>query len=173
MSSPRRPRIHPYLRPELRERLAKYCAATRTTESAVVAESLDQFLTGTSDLSLFLRRFDRLSSRQDRTLSSLELLSQAFATFLRMWLAHTPRIPAELRSQAQASADARYRMFMERLSEQVSGGKRFIDDLPQEPIADNEELEAIARRASDEVAAAVRTPPPNGSDEGGGSKPAR
>jgi hypothetical protein len=106
-----------------------------------------------------------------RLLSSHELLSQAFATFLRMWLAHTPRIPAELRRQAQASADARYRLFMQRLSEQVSGGKRFIDDLPQEPIADNEELEAIARRASDEIAAAARRPPPDGSDEAGGSKP--
>jgi hypothetical protein len=172
MTSARRPRIYPYLHPELRERLAKYCAVTRVTESAVVAESLDQHLAGTSDLSLLLRRLDRLSSQQDRLLSRLELLSLAFATFLRMWLAYTPRIPAELRSQAQASAEVRYGKFMERVAEQFTGGKTFIDDLPQERIGDDQELADVARRTTEELAAASR-PPRDSSDESAGSNPSK
>jgi len=140
-TSPRAQRIYPYLRPELRERLAKVCAATRTTESAVVSEALQKHLDGTNDLALTLRRLDRLSIAIDRVLWSLEILSQAFAMFVRVWFAHTPRIPAEARSHARAHADARYRQFMDRLGDQVSGGKRFVDDIPQERIADDEELE--------------------------------
>jgi hypothetical protein len=152
MMSARRPRIYPYLHPELRERLAKYCAVTNTTESAVVAEALDKFLLGETDHALFLRRLDRLSLGQDRILWGLEVLSQALALLFRMWFAHTPRIPRDARSQARASADVRYRKLMDRLSAQLAGGKRFLDDLPQERIADDDELGAIRHRASDELA---------------------
>jgi hypothetical protein len=151
-TSPRAERIYPYIRPQLRERLAKVCAATRTTESAVVSEALQKHLDGTSDLALTLRRLDRLTRSLDRVLWSLEVVSQAFATFVRVWFAHTPRIAREARSHARAQADARYRQFMERLSEQLSGGKRFVDDLPQERIADDEELDDIRRGVSGESA---------------------
>jgi len=144
-TSRRAQRIYPYLRPELRERLAKLCAATRTTESAIVSAALQQYLDGTSDLALTLRRLDRLSVAIDRVLWSLEILSQAFAMFVRVWFAHTPRIPAEARSHARAHADVRYRQFMDRVGEQVSGGKRFVDDIPQERIVDDDELEGVSR----------------------------
>ena len=95
---------------------------------------------GTNDLALTLRRLDRLSIAIDRVLWSLDILSQAFAMFVRVWFAHTPRIPVEALSRARAHADVRYRQFMDRLGDQVSGGKRFVDDIPQERTADGDEL---------------------------------
>jgi hypothetical protein len=164
--SARRPRIYPYLHPELRERLAKYCAVTNTTESAVVAEALDQFLLGTTDHALFLRRLDGLSLGQDRILWGLEVLSQALALFLRVWLAHTPRMAKDARSRARASADARYRKLMGRLSEQLADGRRFSDDLPQQTIAEDDELAVIDRQAAYELAALdPDTPDDAGDDE--------
>jgi hypothetical protein len=119
----------------------------------VVAEALDRFLIGATDQALFLRRLDRLSVGQNRVLWGLEVLSQAFALFVRVWLAHTPRIPRDARRLAQASADARYRKLMDRLAEQLADSRRFADDLPRQPVADDDELGTIGRRASDELTA--------------------
>jgi predicted DNA-binding protein len=137
-------RIYPYLAPQLRERLTKHCAANQTTESAVVREALDQYFGGTGDFALVLRRLDRISRGIERAHRDLEILSQAFAMFVRLWFAHTPRLPREARPAAQSSAEARYRQFLDRVAERIASGKRFVDDLPQERIADDDELTAIA-----------------------------
>jgi hypothetical protein len=162
MKTARRARIHPYLRPELRDQLAKYCAATRTTESAVVADALERHFDGTSDFALFLRRLDRLSRGVERLERDQEIQHQAFALFVRLWLAHTPRIPGDARGAAIASAEARYRKYLDRLAENLGGGKRFVDDLPQEKIADDDELAAISRHAAEETAAGAAAPPSRG-----------
>jgi hypothetical protein len=66
-------RIHPYLGPDLRARLAKHCLATQTSESAVVRAALEQYLDGTGDFALFLRRLDRNARAHERTLRDLPL----------------------------------------------------------------------------------------------------
>ena len=153
-------RIYPYLAPQLRERLTKHCAADHTTESAVVREALDQYFGGgTSDFALVLRRLDRLSRALERVHRDVEILSQAFAMFVRLWFAHTPRLPREARPAAKASAEARYRQFLDHVAERVASGKRFVDDLPQERIADDDELAAIAE-------ASGKPPAPPGSGPG-------
>lgn len=147
-TTPARPeRIHPYLGPDLRARLAKHCLATQTSESAVVRAALEQYLDGTGDFALFLRRLDRNARAHERTLRDLELLSQTVAMFVRLWLAHTPRLPLDARPAAQASAESRYKQFLDRVAERVASGKRFVDDLPQERIADDGELASIAQAA--------------------------
>jgi hypothetical protein len=73
-----------------------------------------------------------------------ELLAQSFGLFVRLWLAHTPRLPREDHGAAQASAEARYKQFLDHVAERFTSGKRFVDDLPQERIADDEELAEAA-----------------------------
>jgi hypothetical protein len=41
-----------------------------------------------------------------------------------------------------------YRQFIEHLAAQFAGGKRFLDDLPRESLADDAELEALAAPSS-------------------------
>jgi hypothetical protein len=64
--------------------------------------------------------------------------------FLRIWFAHTLPLPKEARHAASQSGEQRYRLLLERVGEQFTEGKRFIDDLP--PLA--RELEREAARAA-------------------------
>ena len=114
--------------------------------------ALEQHIAGTGDFALFLRRLDRIARAQERTLRDLELLSQALSMFVRLWLAHTPRLPRDARPAAQASAESRFKQFLDRVAERFASGKRFVDDLPQERIADDDELAAIAQSAEADLA---------------------
>ncbi len=139
-----RVRLLPYVEAPLADRLRTFCAATAATESAVVAGALRQYLDGTSDATLLLRRMDRLGRAAARHQRDLELLSEAFAVFVRLWFAHTPTIPEDGKRSARASAESRYRQFIEHVAEHFSGGRRFLDDLPHDSIGDESELSAVA-----------------------------
>jgi len=149
-----RVRVHARVAREVAERLVGYCRATRTTERAVVEAALRQYLDNANDMALLLRRHDRLGRAHDRTHRDLEILSQAFATFVRLWLSHTPPVPKDARKAAQTSGEARYRQFTNYVAEQFAAGKRFIDDLPQERIADDRELASVAATRSEPTAPA-------------------
>ena len=93
-------------------------------ERAHQSASVSQYLDGASDISLLLRRLDRLGRALERIHQDLELLCESFAVFVRLWFAHTPNIPEDGRRAARASAESRYKQFVEHVSEQYSGGRR-------------------------------------------------
>ncbi|MGA3124855.1 MAG: hypothetical protein ABSF69_29260 [Polyangiaceae bacterium] len=124
-----RVRLQPYVEGALAERLEQFCAAADATESAVVVAAIRQYLDGTSDATLYLRRLDRLGRALARSQRDVELLSEAFAVFVRVWFAHTPVVPESGKKSARAGAEIRYRQFVEHVAEQFSGGRRFLDDL--------------------------------------------
>ena len=129
------------------QRLEAYCAAQRLTEGAVVQAALGQYLDGTGDATLVLRRLDRVGRACARVQRDLDLLSEAFGTWLRVWFAHTPQIPEDARASARSSAQARFNQFVTHVAEQFSGGHRFVDDLPRECVGDEEELGGVQRQS--------------------------
>jgi hypothetical protein len=139
-----RVRLLPYVPEELAERLANVCSASGVTESAFVEGALRQCLDGTSDKALLLRRLDRLGRAVARDHRDLELLSEAFAVFVRMWFAHAPRVREEAKRDARELAETRYKQFVQHVAQEFSGGRRFLDDLPRESIASDAELDSIA-----------------------------
>ena len=143
-----RVRLLPYVDPALAQRVDQFCAAADVTVSAVVAAAIQQYLDGTSDATLVLRRLDRLGRAVARNQRDVELLSEAFAVFVRLWFAHTPAIPEAAKGSVRASAESRYRRFVEHVAEQFSGGHRFLDDLPHEAIGDEGELAAVAESSA-------------------------
>jgi predicted transcriptional regulator len=145
-----RVRLLPYVDAELAQRLEQFCAASNATASAVVGAALRQYLDGASDAALFLRRLDRLGRAIARGQRDLELLSEAFAVFVRVWFAHTPMVPASEKKSARESAESRYRQFTNHIGEQFSGGHRFLDDLPSESIGEDRELSAVAKATAAE-----------------------
>jgi hypothetical protein len=60
-----------------------------------------------------------------------------------------PAIPEDQRRAARASAESRYKQFVEHVVQQFSGGQRFIDNLPHESIADESELTMVAKTVAD------------------------
>jgi hypothetical protein len=64
----------------------------------------------------------------ERVHRDLELFCEGFAVFVRLWFAHTPSIPEDGKGAARATAERRYRPFVEHVAEPYSGGRRLLDD---------------------------------------------
>jgi hypothetical protein len=140
---PRRIRLHPYVEAGLAKRLSEYSSAIGATESAVVQAAVREYLDQTSDAALVLRRLDRLGRAVAHIQRDLELLSGAFGIWLKLWFARNPSAP----EGAMASAESRYRQFVDYLGKQFSAGHRFIDDLPREVMGEEVELANIAAQS--------------------------
>jgi predicted DNA-binding protein len=142
-----RARLLPRVPAELAERLSQVCASTNATETAVIEAALRKHLDGTSDRTLLFRRLDRLDRAHERSRRDVELLAEAFAVYVQLWLAHAPTLTEDERKAARKVAEGRYGQFVEHINKQFSGGHRFLDDLPREVIANDAELDAIAAKA--------------------------
>jgi hypothetical protein len=146
----KRVRVQAYVEPELARRLVQRRMTMGASESGIVRSSLVQYLDGSSDMELLLRRLDRLGRADERLQRDLELLSESFGAFLRTWFAHTPALPEDAKGFARATAERRYRQLIEHVGQRFSGGRRFLDDLPHESIADPAELDAVRSEVSAE-----------------------
>jgi hypothetical protein len=154
-----RVRLQPYVDAPLAKQLAAYSAATGKTTSFVVQAALRQYLDRTDDKMLLLGRINRLGWAWERTQRDLELFMEGFAIYVKLWFAHTPCIADNAKDSARRTAESRFAQFQEYLVEQFQGGRRFVDDLPREIIADEAEL---SRMASDAPAASADGEAPSG-----------
>jgi hypothetical protein len=141
-------RVWTHLSATLRDRLSSFCAASNLTERAVFEAAIEQYISGTSDMTLVLRRIDRLYRAADRVHEDVELLSAAFAVFVQLWFAHTPSLREELKPAAREEAESRYQQFKDYVTQEFAGGRRLLDDLPREAIADDAELVTMATKSS-------------------------
>lgn len=141
-------RLWTQLSAPLRERLASYCGASKLTERAVFEAALEQHLNGAQDMTLVLKRLDRLGRADDRMQREVELLSAAFAVFVRLWFAHHPSLREDKKPAAREDAESRYQQFRDYVAQEFTGDVRFLDDLPREALADGEELSAVAKAGS-------------------------
>jgi hypothetical protein len=135
----RRVRLCTRLSVPLRARLAKYCAASGLSERTIVEDALRKYLDGTGDTALLLRRFDRVDDALAREHRGLELLSEAFGRYLRLWFgAHSPSPPEGGGYAAAQVVEDRYARFARHLGEMFSEGHRFRDALPAGAFAEEE-----------------------------------
>ena len=70
-------------------------------------------------------------------------MAEALSVFVKIWFAHTPRIPDSDKDHAQ-----RYEQFCDYVAKQVSGGHYFVDDLAEDSPISDEELNASDGRKS-------------------------
>jgi hypothetical protein len=141
----RRVRIYTRLSHPLRQRLISYCAAAGRSERAVIEDAVERYLaTPGKDASAegpidrlvgAIDAAERLRERQHR---DLELLSEAFGRFLRLWtVVHAsvvtqPATPqaAEAIAQQRGAGEALYKRLAASVADQFRRGHRFADDLP-------------------------------------------
>jgi hypothetical protein len=145
----KRVRVQSYVEPELARRIVDRVETTGATESGMVRSSLLQYLDGQSDATLVLRRLDRLGRALTRLHRDMEFHSEAFSVFVHSWFAHTPPVPEDRRKTALTLAEARYQQYMDDVVRRFAGGRRFLDDLPQESVANDTELDAILVKADE------------------------
>jgi hypothetical protein len=132
----RRVRVCARLSVELRDKLAKYCAASGISERTVIEDALQKHLGNESDTELLLRRFDHVGRDMARHHRDLELLSEAFGRYMRLWfVAHAPSAGEAGKA---AAGEVPYKQFAQHLGTQFKQGHRFIDDFPAEAFAEDD-----------------------------------
>lgn len=145
--------LTPYVSDDVRDRVTAYCAATGTTISQFCETAFVEFLDQTSDKRLLLKRLGRM----ERKLGKLDqlhhrdmsLLFELFGAFVFNWMAHSPEVPGPQRELARRNAQRRLEEFEEYVARQVRGSKRFLRDLVDEPLSNEDELEEAASRPLD------------------------
>jgi hypothetical protein len=131
MNKVRRVRISTRLSVPLRIRLAKHCAASGISERTIIEDAVAKYLDDAGNTALLLRRLDRIEQALAGGHRDVEILSEAFGRYMRLWfMAHVPDASQGNRSAALASAEKAYLWFARQLAERLSEGHRFVDDLP-------------------------------------------
>ena len=141
----RRVRVYTRLSHGLRKHLLAYCAATGRSERAVIEAAVARYLAHPAKDPSTSGPLDRLAQAidddrrlRDRQHRDLEILSEAFGRFLRVWtIVHAatfkePATPeaAQALAQQRASGEGLYKRFAANVADQFLRGHRFIHDLP-------------------------------------------
>jgi hypothetical protein len=129
----RRVRISTRLSVPLRIRLAKHCAASGISERTIIEDAVAKYLDDAGNTALLLRRLDRIEQALADGHRDVEILSEAFGRYMRLWFtAHVPDASQGKGFAAVASAEKAYAWFARQLAARLSEGHRFVDDLPDE-----------------------------------------
>ena len=111
------------------------------TERQVIEDALQKHLGNESDMDLLLRRFDHVGRDMARHHRDLELLSEAFGRYMRLWfVAHAPSAGEAGKAAARAAGEVPYKQFAQHLGAQFKQGHRFIDDFPAEAFAGDDDV---------------------------------
>ena len=139
-------RVYTRLSHPLRRRLTAYCAATGRSERAVIEEAVGRYLDGKSNtastpvpIDRLVEAIDRDQQLRDQQHRDLEILSEAFGRFVRLWsVVHaatftdpTTSAAAEAVSKQLAAGDNLYRRFAATTAQHFARGHRFTHDLPK------------------------------------------
>ena len=130
------------LPPDLSRQLADFAGRKRVSQAAIVEAALASFLSpdGSERMeAAFSRRLDRISRQLDKLDYHIEVGNEAFALFMRRWLAIT-RAPDEIDAGLRAEVEKRFTHFVEALARRVGGGARLSDELVR-LASDNAEVD--------------------------------
>ncbi len=132
--------LQAYISRDTKKRLADHASRQPgKSKSSIVEAALIAYLENSTDTDLLYRRLDRHSRLLGRVSRDQELLAEAFAVFVKLWFAHTPRVPESEREDAQHFAAGRYLQYVDHVAKQFAGGERFVDDLASDlPLAAEE-----------------------------------
>jgi hypothetical protein len=141
----RRVRVYTRLSHAVRKHLLAYCAATGRSERAVIEDAVARYLANPAKDPATSGPLDRLAQAIDddrrlreRQHRDLELLSESFGRFLRLWTTvhaatfKEPATPeaAETLSRQRATGEALFKRFAANVAAHFLRGHRFVHDLP-------------------------------------------
>jgi hypothetical protein len=122
-------RIHPYIDAAVAQRLAVRCASTDFSTSAVVEQALDEHLGDEKRAVALLMNLDRIGRQIERSHRDLQLFMAAFAVWVKIWFAHTPRIDGDDLDLVRRLAESRFAEFVEEVAQDYSSGHGLLEDL--------------------------------------------
>jgi hypothetical protein len=138
-------RVYTRLSHALRKHLRAYCAATGRSERAVIEDAVERYLAHPAKDASTAGPLDRLAQAIDddrrlreRQHRNLEILSETFGRFLRLWtIVHAPTFKepvtpeaAETLAKQRATGEALYKRLAATVADQFLRGHRLVHDLP-------------------------------------------
>jgi hypothetical protein len=123
-------RLQSYVEPVLADKVDRFCAAKGLSESKLIKSSVSTYIEGTSDSALLLRRLDGIEGAIARHHRDDEFHAEAFAVFVRLWLAYMPTIPEDRKAAARMNSESQFKKFAERVAQHFDRGERFLDMQP-------------------------------------------
>jgi hypothetical protein len=146
---PPRARMNTSLPGALRHRLSEYSTARGVAECEVLRLAVEQYLNGTSDMTLLYRRIDASHRKVDRLHRTLELHGELLKEFLLIYLEAAAQEPTLAASSPapRRKASQLYEGIVQRVITALASHKTWIDDLPQESLSPEEPPPETPRRA--------------------------
>jgi hypothetical protein len=129
--------IRTYVPATLHNKLQQYAAKKGVSKSAVNHAALARYLDDTNHDHAILRKLDRIERNQERGQRDGDFFVEAFAVFVQIWLAHTPRLADADKPSAEQSALERFREYAEHVAEKVAEGGTFLAGLVRENVAES------------------------------------
>ena len=122
--------LQAYVAIDLKRRLHDHVKRGKgRTLSSVVEAALIAYFDDATDTDTLYRRLDRHARLLGKVSRDQDLLNEAFAVFVQLWFAHTPRVAASERDSAQRFAAQRFEQFVTHVAREFASGHRFVDDL--------------------------------------------
>jgi hypothetical protein len=130
--------IRTYVPAALHNKLQQYAAKKGVSKSSVNHAALARYLDDTNHDQAILRKLDRIERNQEHGQRDSEFFVEAFAVFVQVWMAHTPRLADADKPSAEQSALQRFREYTEHVVEKLADGGTFFADQAREHVVDND-----------------------------------
>ncbi|WP_344248311.1 CopG family transcriptional regulator, partial [Actinocorallia libanotica] len=117
--------ISVYLEPDIMDMLAHYAAQRDQSMSLIAQAAIASFLSPDSaerQEAALARRLGQIDRRLARLERDLGISTEAFATFIRFWLATTPALPEPAAQAARAKLSERYAAYTSALGRRLAEG---------------------------------------------------
>ncbi|MFG1275173.1 CopG family transcriptional regulator [Xanthobacter flavus] len=127
--------ISVYLEPDIMDMLAHYAAQRDQSMSLIAQAAIASFLSPDSaerQEAALARRFGQIDRRLARLDRDLGISTEAFATFIRFWLATTPTLPEPAARAARAGVSDRYAAFTRALGRRLAKGPQLRQEIMED-----------------------------------------
>ena len=104
--------IHPRIARGLALELKRQARQRRTPESGIVEAALKTFLSQTEHEAVIDRRLNKLQKQLEKMRREQQILLETVATFVKVYLAHTPEIPDTQKSLSEEKGLRRFERFI-------------------------------------------------------------
>ncbi|ADH90170.1 conserved hypothetical protein [Ancylobacter novellus DSM 506] len=127
--------ISVYLEPDIMDMLAHYAAQRDQSMSLIAQAAIASFLSPDSaerQEAALARRLGQIDRRLARLERDLGISTEAFATFIRYWLATTPALPEPAAQAARAKLSERYAAYTRALGRRLAKGPLLQQEIAQD-----------------------------------------
>lgn len=138
--------INPNIDIELKKTLVLYAQKKRVPYSEVVEAALNDYFDPDNEerrQAIVFRRLDALTRKIDNLSLDNNILSEAFALFIRNYLARLPDVPSEQAQTFVSRKEKNFNEFLSALSDSLEQGNSLINRLPRDSFISPEDGEAL------------------------------